>query len=70
MVDEAGRRTVFTYDATGINLLTVQRQTSTTGALSTLASFTYNSQYLPLTYIDASGQTTQFSTTPPGSSPV
>jgi YD repeat-containing protein len=59
-IDPAGRKTVFTYDATGIDLLQVQRQTSASGTLSTLATFTYNTQHLPLTYTDAAGQTTTF----------
>lgn len=59
-VDPVGRRTVFAYAANGIDLVAVQQQTSTAGALSTIAAFTYNGQHLPLTYTDAAGQTTQY----------
>lgn len=59
-IDPVGRKTAFTYDSTGVDLLQVQRQTSTGGTLSTLATFTYNAQHLPLTYVDAAGRTTTF----------
>ncbi len=59
-IDPVGRKTVFTYAPNNIDLLTVQQQTSTAGTLSTIASFTYNVQHLPLTYTDAAGQTTRY----------
>jgi len=58
-IDPLSRKTVFTYDTNDIDLMTVQQQTSAAG-LSTLASFTYNSQHRPLTYTDAAGQVTHF----------
>jgi RHS repeat-associated protein len=59
LIDPVGRETQFTYDTNQIDLLTVKQKTSASG-FSTIAQFTYNSQHLPLTYIDAAGQTTSF----------
>lgn len=66
MVDPSGRRTVFTYAANNIDLLTVQQQINSSGALVTLASYTYNSQHKPLTETDASGRTTVYAYNPAG----
>ncbi len=59
LIDPVGRETQFTYDTNQIDLLMVKQKTSASG-FSTIAQFTYNSQHLPLTYIDAAGQTTNF----------
>lgn len=57
-VDPSGRATVLTYDAAGINVLTVRQQQGTVNEL--LATFTWNGQNRPLTSKDASGQTTTY----------
>lgn len=49
--DPAGRQTVYTYDANGIDLLEIRNPATN----ETYAKFTYNSQHRPLTYQDASG---------------
>ena len=54
-VDPLGRTTNYTYDTNGIDLLTVKQVNG--GGQDTLSTLTYNSQHLPLTVIDASGQT-------------
>lgn len=59
--DPLGRKTVYTYAANHIDVLTIQQQVGTSGALATVASYTYNSQHLPLTSTDAAGQTTRHS---------
>ncbi len=56
VTDPAGRITAYVYDTNGIDLLEVRQQTG--GINELLASYTYNSQHLPLTATDASGQTT------------
>jgi RHS repeat-associated protein len=56
VTDPAGRITAFTYDTNGVDLLEVRQKTGSVNDL--LASYTYNSQHLPLTATDASGQTT------------
>jgi RHS repeat-associated protein len=56
--DPAGRVTAYVYDTNSIDLLEVRQQTG--GINELLASFTYNTQHLPLTATDASGQTTTF----------
>ena len=56
-VDPAGRKTVYSYAPNGIDVTSVQQQTNSGGALSTIASFSYNGQHLPLTSTDAAGQT-------------
>jgi len=58
VTDPAGRITVFTYDTNGIDLLEVRQKTDGLNDLLTRA--TYNSQHLPLTSTDASGQTTAY----------
>jgi RHS repeat-associated protein len=60
-VDPLGRKTVFTYAANNVDLVSVQQQTTAGGTLSTVASFTYTPQtHLRLTYVDAAGQTTRY----------
>jgi RHS repeat-associated protein len=57
--DPLGRVTTYTYDATnGIDLLEVDQTTGPSGQHDVLATMAYNSQHLPLTATDASGQTT------------
>lgn len=58
-IDPMGRETQFIYAANGIDLLTVKQKTAAS-AYSTVAQFTYNSTHLPLTHMDAAGQTTTF----------
>jgi RHS repeat-associated protein len=60
-IDPAGRKSVYTYSQDGIDLLSVQQVTAASGTLSTIASFTYNAQHLPVTYTDAAGQMTKIS---------
>jgi RHS repeat-associated protein len=55
-VDPVGRTTNYTYDTNGIDLLQVA-QVNGSGE-DTLSTITYNSQHLPLTVTDASGQVT------------
>src|SRR5436189_3674373 len=54
--DPVGRRFTNVYAANGIDLLE-RRQTRGTNS-ELLASFTYNAQHLPVTWTNASGQTT------------
>jgi RHS repeat-associated protein len=56
-IDPAGRTSLFQYDSNNIDLLRVSNGLSG----ETLASYTYNAQHLPLTYIDAAGQMTNYS---------
>jgi YD repeat-containing protein len=57
-VDPLGRTFTSLYDANGVDLLEVRQ---TRGANhERLARFTYNSQHLPLTAVDAAGQTSTF----------
>ncbi len=56
MTDPAGRITAYAYDTNGVDLLEVRQQTG--GINELLSSNTYNSQHLPLTTADVSGQTT------------
>jgi YD repeat-containing protein len=58
-VDPAGRTFSYIYDTNGVDLLEV-RQTRT-GNNELIAKATYNSQHLPLTVIDASGQAVSYS---------
>jgi YD repeat-containing protein len=56
-IDPAGRTTNYTYDpANGIDLLEVSQLDGTNQDI--LGTMTYNSQHLPLTLTDASGQVT------------
>ena len=57
-VDPAGRTTSFIYAANQTDLLEVRQQAGSTTEL--LAQFTYNTQHLPLTAVDAAGQTNWF----------
>lgn len=54
--DALGRTTQFTYATGDIDLTKVEQQISATPTWATLASFTYNTQHLPLSYTDAAGQ--------------
>jgi RHS repeat-associated protein len=58
-IDPVGRSFTFDYTTNQIDLLQVRQTTGTNNQL--VASFTYNSQHLPMTAIDASGQTTKYS---------
>ena len=58
-VDALGRETTYEYDPNLIDVLRVKQKSSAT-ATTLLASFTYNSQHLPLTATNAAGQTTTF----------
>lgn len=57
-IDLAGRTTLYTYAASGIDLTRVQRE-SASGPV-TLAKMTWNERHQPLSYTDAAGQTTRF----------
>jgi RHS repeat-associated protein len=66
--DPLGRTTTYKYAANNIDLLAVYQRnpagvsTDASGSAADLvASYTYNSQHLPLTATDASGQTASFS---------
>jgi RHS repeat-associated protein len=56
--DAMGRQTVKAYEANNQDLHSVTQQTA--GGPAVLASFTWNSQHLPLTSTDAAGQTTTY----------
>ncbi len=58
-IDPAARETQFAYASNGIDVTGVKQKTSATG-YSTLATMTYNTQHLPLTVTNASGQTTTY----------
>jgi RHS repeat-associated protein len=58
-VDPVGRSLSFIYSTNLIDLLEVRQTTGNNNQL--LASYTYNTQHLPLTSKDASGQTTKYS---------
>jgi RHS repeat-associated protein len=59
-IDPVGRETVYEYSSDGIDLLTMKQRVNTTtpAQYETLATYTYNSQHLPLTMTDAAGKTT------------
>jgi RHS repeat-associated protein len=57
-VDPVGRRTEYTYAFNEIDLTRVRQINNGVG--ETLFSATYNSQHLPLTTVDAAGQTTAY----------
>jgi len=63
-VDPVGRTTAFIYDTNAIDLLEIRQRGS--AGYERLAKFTYNSQHLPLTSTDASGQTTTNTYNPRG----
>lgn len=56
--DPKNRITAYSYDSTGINLISIRQKTGTMNDL--LDTMTYNSRYQPLTMRDASGQLTSF----------
>lgn len=58
-IDPLGRTTNYTYAANGIDLLTV-KQVNALGGEDLLATFTWNSQHLPVTITDSSGGVTTF----------
>jgi RHS repeat-associated protein len=58
-VDPAGRKFSYSYATNGIDLLEVRQTTGGNNEL--LAAYTYNSQHLPLTAIDAAGKITKLS---------
>ena len=58
VVDPLGRTTLSTYSTNGIDLLEVRQQVGSTNEL--LNTFTYNTQHLQLTAVDAAGQTNRF----------
>jgi len=64
-VDSLGRTTNYTYAANGIDLLTVAQVTGASTS-DLLATYTWNSQHEPLTYTDASGETTYYTYNPQG----
>jgi len=57
-VDPLGRTFSLLYATNGIDLLEVRQTRAANNEL--LARFTYNSQHLPLTVVDAAGQTNAF----------
>jgi RHS repeat-associated protein len=59
-IDPLGRTTNFTYAANGIDVNT-GKQVNAQGGEDLLATFTWNSQHLPVTITDASGAVTSFS---------
>ncbi|MGO9204457.1 MAG: RHS repeat-associated core domain-containing protein [Limisphaerales bacterium] len=58
MVDPVGRTFSYVYDTNGIDLLEVRMTRA--GQNELLAAMTYNSQHLPLTRVDAAGQTSTY----------
>lgn len=59
VTDPLGRQTQLTYAANNTDLVLVQQKTSATG-FATVGSYAYNTQHQPLSYTDASGQTTRY----------
>ncbi|HEY1692882.1 MAG TPA: RHS repeat-associated core domain-containing protein [Polyangiaceae bacterium] len=57
-MDPSGRTLTFTYDPTGIDLLSIANTTGTRNEV--LVSYTYNGQHEPLTRTRANGGTTQY----------
>jgi RHS repeat-associated protein len=58
IVDPVGRTFSYVYDTNGIDLLEVRMTRAWQNEL--LAAMTYNSQHLPLTIVDAAGQTNSY----------
>lgn len=56
--DAIGRLTTMSYDASGIDLLSVGKRID--GVIQKIAEFTYNAQHRPLTSRDAAGRVTQY----------
>lgn len=65
VTDPTGRDVFLDYASNGIDVVSVRRKTSANG-YTNLASYTYNAQHLPVTYIDAAGQTTRYEYNPQG----
>jgi RHS repeat-associated protein len=59
VIDPTNRTTGFVYDANNVDLLQVYQMVGTTSS-NVLGQFTYNSQHLPLTTVDAAGKTSFF----------
>lgn len=59
VTDPLGRQTQFVYAANNTDLVQVQQKTSA-AAFSTIGSYTYDTLHRPLTFTDASGQTTRY----------
>lgn len=59
-IDPLGRTTNYNYAANGIDVLTV-KQVNAQGGEDLLATYSWNSQHLPVTVTDASGSVTTFS---------
>ena len=57
-IDPLGRETDYTYASNLIDLVQVKQKNGS--GYDILASYTYNSSHLPLTAVDAAGQTTTF----------
>ncbi|PYJ97694.1 MAG: hypothetical protein DME23_14180 [Verrucomicrobia bacterium] len=58
-VDPRGRTTIYNYESNLIDLLEIRQKTGP-GASERVAAFTYSSKHLPLTAVDAAGQTNRF----------
>jgi RHS repeat-associated protein len=56
VVDPLGRTTRYTYAANNIDVASIQQLTASPSTYTTIATYTYNSQHEPLTYVDAAGQ--------------
>jgi RHS repeat-associated protein len=65
VTDALGRQTEVTYGADGTDLLVVRQKISGAG-FGLLGAYTYNGQHEPLTYTDASGETTRYGYNPAG----
>ena len=66
-VDPLGRTTQFVYATNEIDLLEIRQQIGTNAENTELiAQFAYNDQHLPLTVVDAAGQTNAFGYNPYG----
>jgi len=59
LIDPQGRDVYQDYASNGQDMVAVRRKTSAS-TYTTLASYTYNSQHLPLTQVDAAGKTTSY----------
>ncbi|MGA2247770.1 MAG: cysteine peptidase family C39 domain-containing protein, partial [Verrucomicrobiota bacterium] len=63
-IDPVGRTFSYFYDTNGIDLLQIRQTRGTNNDL--IARVTYNNQHLPLSVVDASGQTNIFTYNPRG----
>jgi YD repeat-containing protein len=59
VTDPVGRVTMYEYAPNGIDLVSIKQRTSPAES-ATIASYTYNDQHRPVTFIDAAGETTQY----------